>query len=100
MKVAYVFGPGDLRINEVDAPYPGRGDVVLKIATVGRPARHDALFRSLGRARHPRDNRARSARNPALRGVSPEKAGTGGFHTAPHEINAHRRSTWLPGGTQ
>ena len=100
MKVAYVFGPGDLRINEVEAPSPGRGDVVLKIATVGRPARHDALFRTHGRARHPRDNRACSPENPALRGVSPEKAGTGGFHTAPHEINAHRRSTWLPGGTQ
>ena len=35
MKVAYVFGPNDLRISEVEAPSAGPRDVVLKIATVG-----------------------------------------------------------------
>lgn len=35
MQVPFVFGPGDLRLDEVPCPEPGPGDVVLRVGTVG-----------------------------------------------------------------
>ncbi|KHK89861.1 zinc-dependent alcohol dehydrogenase [Novosphingobium malaysiense] len=35
MQVPFVFGPGDLRLNEVPTPRASPGDVVLRVGTVG-----------------------------------------------------------------